>query len=352
MDRSIVEGMEEGEFRVAVVGCGAMAETRHLPALGRRPGRRAAALVDPDKGRAQDLARENGGPAVYSSHRDLIEAGGVDGAIVAVPPRLHAPISQDLMRAGIPVLVEKPVALTLAECDAMARAAEEAGVVLAVGLMRRFAPQLVMVKRLLQEGVLGPIHRIEIRDGSIFRWPAATDFPFRKDQAGGGVLIDLGVHSVDLLFWWMGDVTLLEYRDNDRGGVESDCLMKVGLASGGIGELEFSRTRRLRGTAILAGERGWLEVDLAENHLDLSFSEGHHLVGELQQDSGGEVDDQVALIAAEHDDWVKAVVSRTTPRVTATEARRSLALILGAYERREPLEFPWFQPRPAKEGTR
>ena len=346
----MIEGSEGGAFRVAVVGCGAMAETRHLPALGRRPGRRVAALVDRDEGRARALAREHGDPAVFSSHRDLIEAGGVDGAIVAVPPRLHASISQDLMRAGIPVLVEKPVALTLAECDAMARTAEETGVIVAVGLMRRFAPQLVMVKRLLQEGALGPIHRIELRDGSIFRWPAATDFPFRKDQAGGGVLIDLGVHSVDLLIWWMGDVTLLEYRDNDRGGVESDCLMKVGLASGGVGELEFSRTRRLRGTAILVGEQGRLEVDLADNHLDLSFSEGHHLVGEVQQDSGGQVVDQVALIAAEHDDWVNAVVSGTSPRATAVEARRSLALILEAYERRETLDFPWFRPLSERGG--
>ena len=75
----MIEGSGNGEIRVAVVGCGAMTETRHLPALGRSLGRRVAALVD--------------------------------RAIVAVPPRVHAPISQDLMRAGIPVLVEKPVAL-------------------------------------------------------------------------------------------------------------------------------------------------------------------------------------------------------------------------------------------------
>jgi predicted dehydrogenase len=350
-DRKMIEGLEGGEFRVAVVGCGTMAEKCHLPALERSPGRRVAALVDRDEGRARALARVHGGPAVFSNHQDLIEAGGVDGAIVAVPPGLHAAISQDLMCAGIPVLVEKPVAVTLAECDAMARTAEESGVILAVGFMRRFAPQLVLVKRLLEEGALGPIHRIELREGSIFHWPAATDFLFRRDQAGGGVLIDLGVHSVDLLIWWMGGVTLLEYRDNDGGGVESDCLMKVRLPSGSVGELEFSRTRQLRGTAILVGERGRLEVDLVENRVDLSLSKGYHLVGEVQDDFGSGVDDHVALIAAEHDDWVNAVVSGTSPSVTAAEARRSLALILEAYERRKPLDFPWFQPLSVKGGA-
>jgi predicted dehydrogenase len=336
----------KAEPRIGIVGCGAVAELRHLPALA-KASRDLVALVDRDETRARRLAQQYEVPHVFTDHREIL-LSDVDAVIVATPTGSHASICGDLLGAGIHVLVEKPIALTLEQCDAMITAAEAGRAVLAVGMMRRFAHQIRFAKQVLDKGLLGALRFVDLREGSVFNWPLATDFPFRRQQAGGGVLIDLGVHSIDLLRWWTGEATVLEYRDNDRGGVESDCLLNVGLASGGEGVLEFSRTRRLRNTAVLTGEHGTLEVDLVRNAIHLELSEAHGLTGPVHTDAeGSEEQDAIDLMIAEHADWLAAAQGGGRPSVPPEDARRSLALVLDCYARRRTLELPWHRPERA-----
>ncbi len=159
------------------------------------------------------------------------------------------------------MLVEKPMALTAAECDAMIAAAEEGGAVLAVGLMRRFLRSTRFVRHAVQTGLLGRIRRFDVREGIVYNWPVASDFFFRKETAGGGVLIDTGAHTLDSLLWWLGDVRSLDYFDDNYGGVEADCLLQLQMESGATGVVELSRTRKLRNTAIIEGDRASIEVD-------------------------------------------------------------------------------------------
>ena len=104
-------------LRVGVVGCGAVAERYHLPALLASDDVEVVAMVDPVLERAQALAGRAGVPEAYADHGDL--AGRVDLAVVAVPNAFHVTVATDLMRAGVDVLVEKPMARTVAECDEM-----------------------------------------------------------------------------------------------------------------------------------------------------------------------------------------------------------------------------------------
>ena len=90
----------------------------------------------------------------------------------------------------------------------------------------------------------------------------ATDFLLRKETAGGGVLADFGVHVLDLLLIWLGDWASIEYRDDARGGIESDCEIRLRMRSGIEGTVEISRTRNLRNTCIFEGDRATLEVGI------------------------------------------------------------------------------------------
>ena len=121
--------------RVAIIGCGAVTETHHLPTLT-DVEIKPSVLVDTNVGRAQNLADRFHAARATDDYRSCLDE--FDAAIVAAPHASHAPICIDLLRRGIHVLVEKPLATTANECAAINAAAEEGRAVLAVGLMRRF----------------------------------------------------------------------------------------------------------------------------------------------------------------------------------------------------------------------
>ncbi|HEV7786171.1 MAG TPA: Gfo/Idh/MocA family oxidoreductase [Thermoanaerobaculia bacterium] len=337
------------KLRLAVVGCGAVAAIHHLPALSLCRSAEAVVLVDADPGRARELAARFGVPETATDVRSL--PGRVDAAIVALPNSLHAPVSIDLLRQGVHVLVEKPMALNVLECDAMIAAAETGRAVLAVGLEFRFFDSSLFVRNLLRDGLLGKIHRFEMHQGVIPRWPFATDFLLKKETAGGGVLADFGVHVLDLLLWWLGDWTDLEYRDDAQGGIESDCELLLTLGSGRrgadtgpvTGTIEISRTRNLANTCLFEGERASLEVGIWDPDPSIRLLLADREValdGRARRPEGSGVDFLEAFVR-QIDDFAAAVREGREPHVPGREGRRSQALIEECYARRQPLELPW-----------
>jgi predicted dehydrogenase len=335
--------------RVAIVGCGAMVEKVHLPQLAIRDDCEVVALVDRAVPRVSALAGRFGIGRVLTSHRDLL-GSDVDAVLVAAPNHLHAPISIELLEAGLHVLVEKPMALTVADCDAMLETARRSGAVLAVGLMRRFAHAGLFAKWAIQAGLLGTIQTFTIRDGFVYAWPVTSDAFLRRATAGGGVLMDLGTHAVDQMLWWLGEVDSFEYYDDSYGGVEADCELHVSLKCGGRGTIECSRTRDLGQTAMIRGDRAELEVSLVGNPVTLRFtSGGQALAGQALGGAAwtGQRQRIPDLIAAEHTDFLDAIRFGGCPAVPGEEGRRSLALIERCYRSRRALRLPWVEPETA-----
>ncbi len=332
------------KVRLAIVGCGAVTAIHHLPAVHASRHAEVTLLVDQDRARAEALARRYGVPEVATDARAV--AGKAEGAIVALPNHLHAPVSIDLLSRGIHVLVEKPMALDLAEADAMIDTARTWSALLGVGLEFRFFDGSRFVHDLLRDGLLGPIRRFDLRQGVIPRWPFATDFMLRKEMAGGGVLADFGVHVLDLLLWWLGDWESVEYRDDAAGGVESDCEMTLAMRSGARGTVEVSRTRNLRNTCFLEGDRGRLEVGIWDPDPVLRL----HLEGsEVVMEGRGRRGEAGALTMAgafvrQVDDFAEAIRTPRETFIPGAEGRRSLALIRACYEQRRPLVLPWSIP--------
>jgi predicted dehydrogenase len=321
------------DLKIAIIGCGAATERLHLPAAAGMAGLRVMALVDRDLGRAQLLATGHGIPHAVTDAALLPERP--DGVLIALPHHLHAPVSKEFLRAGISVLVEKPMALSLADCHAMVEAALSGNAPLAVGLVRRFLPEVRLAKTVVESGVLGAIQSFDLREGSNHAWPSTTDALFRRETAGGGVLIDLGVHVLDTLLYWLGPMNVAEYADDSYGGVEAEVELRLHLANGAMGFVELSRTRELRNTFLIHGTEATLEVDLYRRALRL-LVQGSSLDLKSPPDAfEGDV------FRAQLSAWTEAIRTGRTPAVSGEEGLRSVALIEACYRQRRRLEFPW-----------
>lgn len=342
--------IDQQPIRVAIIGCGGITQKYHLPSVSSLDQCQVTVLVDRDRNRAHRLADAYHVPNVKTSYHEIM--GHADAAIVALPHYLHAPVSIDLLRAGIHILVEKPMAMSSQECNEMIDAAVSSGAVLAVGLLRRFMHSAQRAKQIIADGLLGDIRSFDFREGNVYNWPVASDFFFRREAAGGGVLCDTGAHTLDMLLWWLGDVASFEYLDDNYGGVEADCELHATMGSGAKGIVELSRTRNLRNTAIIRGERGEIEVHLRHNWisfhpLDGTVGVGRNGIVKPRLDKDKQNFRELFLIQLQ--DWLNAIPTGRPPAVTGREALSSVALIEACYAQRRLLQLPWVQPNTRKE---
>jgi predicted dehydrogenase/nucleoside-diphosphate-sugar epimerase len=241
--------------RIAVVGCGGAGQM-HVDALA-RAGVSPTALIDPDPSRRALLAER--WPGIVTALSPDLVADAFDVAIVAVPDQLHAPVTIGLLQAGKDVLVEKPLAGTRAEADAMVGAASSTGRLLAVAQVRRHLAVKGWAHDLLRSGALGAVTHVDASQGGRDDWIATG--PAYVGQAAGGMIASSGVYSLDLLTWWFGPLELVSCRDDSRGWQEADATVE--LLAGDIPiHLEMTRIRSGRNTVRVHTERGLLEVAL------------------------------------------------------------------------------------------
>jgi predicted dehydrogenase len=329
-------------LRLAIVGCGAVTERYHLPALLASPLVQVVGFVDPVVSRAQAFAARVEGAFATNSHLPL--PGSVDLALVAVPNAWHEPVAVDLLRAGVHVLVEKPMARTVTECDRMLAAAAEGHATLAVGHDFRFFPVAQAAHELLAARPLGAIQHVDVRQSAGTRWPCLTPGALLP-ESGGGVVISFGIHTLDLLRWWLGDLEVTSYRDDCAGGVEAECECELRTAEGATLHLELSRRRPLRDTLIAECERGTIEIGIYEPAMiRLSLSSGGPPVEGVVRDPGFDEAPLVTVFTRQLADVVNAIRCGRPPLVDGNQGRRAVALAQACYEKRTPLRRSWDYP--------
>jgi predicted dehydrogenase len=186
--------------RIAVIGLGSIA-VEHLGAYVKNPRSELVAVCDIDLERAKSRADEFGARATGNLD-DILSDSEIDAVSVCVPNTLHAQIAEAALRAGKHVLVEKPMTVTVPEAEALVKAVEETGRALQIGYVRRYAPNALVTKRFLDEGEFGSIYAAR---ATLLR-SAGNPGGWFGDVAlsGGGPLIDLGVHIIDLCWYLMG----------------------------------------------------------------------------------------------------------------------------------------------------
>lgn len=186
-------------IRWGIIGCGDVTEVKSGPGFARAANSTLVAVMRRDGALAADYARRHGVPRWHDDAEAILRAPDIDAVYVATPPDSHRGYVLACAAAGKPVLVEKPMALDRAECDAMIAACRDAGVPLWVAYYRRALPRFLAVRDLVQEGAIGEVRMVTSRQ--FRRLPASADDLWRLDAArsGGGLFVDLAVHTLD--FW-------------------------------------------------------------------------------------------------------------------------------------------------------
>jgi predicted dehydrogenase len=296
-------------LRIAVIGVGYLGR-HHARILATLPGVELAAVVDTNRPRAEEIAAANRTLAL-TDYRDAI--GQVDAVTIAVPTDRHLDVATAFLAAGVPVLVEKPMARSLDEADAMIAAAREAGVPLAVGHTERFNPAVAAARPVVTDPRFIEVHRL-------------GTFPERSLDID--VVFDLMIHDLDVVL----SLVRSEVESIDAVGVPvltgrvDIANARLRFANGCIANLTASRISRDRVRKIRFFQpAAYLSIDYAAQKVEL-----WRLVRDdagPPQIQGGEVDvTNEEPLKRELADFVDAIVSHRDPVVTGEEGRRALAL--------------------------
>ena len=198
------ENVSETEhLRVGIIGCGA--GVFHLEGYAEEKRAKVVALAGLDTERCQELAKRFDIPQTYGDYRELLAQDDIDAVSVVVPNNLHLPVTVAALEAGKHVIVEKPLARNAEEGELMVKAAEEHGKVLAVAFQRRHRHDVQLVREQVASGALGRIYYAKaywLRRSGIPGWGSWFT---SREAAGGGPLIDLGVHVLDMALYMMGN---------------------------------------------------------------------------------------------------------------------------------------------------
>ena len=194
------------EFRVGIVGCGGIANGKHLPALKALPNVKMVAFCDLIRERAEKALKEYGAEdaKIYDTYEELVADPTIDVVHVLTPNKAHAPISIAAMEAGKDVMCEKPMAKTAADARAMVECAKRTGKTLTIGYQNRFRPDSLYLKKCCEAGDLGEVYYARahaIRRRAVPTWGVFLD----EENQGGGPLIDIGTHALDLTLWEMNN---------------------------------------------------------------------------------------------------------------------------------------------------
>ena len=253
-------------IKAAVVGCGGAAWIGHLPWLWENPHVNLVATCALDADHAQRAAERWGAPRAYTDYRKMFEREPLDAVVIATPPQTHAEIAIAAANRGVHVLLEKPMAVTTRECDAIIRAAEERKTLVTISHEKRFNPGFEEIKRIIESGLLGKIFYLVVHWSAAVRLdPDQLCSPDYRDSyhwrwtdpaAGGGILADHLPHYLDLWRWWTGselasiDAELLNVRrdligDQELGGPHEDfAVVMLKFKNGCIGMFETGNAGR------------------------------------------------------------------------------------------------------------
>lgn len=335
--------MPSERLKIGVSGCGAVTRLYHAPALQILQNERhvvVSVLFDPDPDALSQIGLMFPSARAVSTFEELLRQK-LDLVIIASPPTRHFEQAAAALRAGAAVFCEKPMATRVADGEALVTLANRAGRVLAVGMIRRYFPATRVIRELIQSAAIGAVREFRCFEGGPFDWPLRSPSSFRREASGGGVLMDIGVHALDLLGWWFGPCTDLSYADDAMGGVEAEC--GLGLGYGEVrGQVRLSRIWHRPNQYEIFGTKGrlsWtvneaaeIEVQLAGSsyRLNAAIREGAHAAANFHQC----VLDQLRAVTA-------AVLGGPAQIVLGEESLAVLALIERCYGQRALLRMGW-----------
>lgn len=322
-----------------LIGCGRVAP-RHAQSLEQVREARLVAVADIRADRAQHFAEEYRAEA-HLDYCELLARSDVEAVSICVPSGLHAQVTVDALAAGKHVLVEKPIALNLADADRMIAAAREKGLTLGVVLQNRYNSPMQQLRRLVDEGGLGRLHL----GNATVRWYRPQSY-YEDGWHGtwamdGGALMNQSIHHIDAMQWFLGPVQSVQAYTATRAHrmeAEDVGVAVLRFASGALGVVEGSTLtwpQNLEGSLALFGEHGSVKIDgTALNRITL-----WKVAGQLEQEAEiltSQRVDPPSVYGYSHRevirDFAQAALAGRPPGTPGEEARKSLELVLAIYQ--------------------
>lgn len=337
------------QFRIVIVGAGAISHIAHVPAVLASPLARLAGVVDPDQARAKTLCRAYGLDIAVAATLEELSVS-FDAAIVATPNDLHAPVAKALIENAIPVLIEKPVATSTADALELAALAEARQATAAVGYHTRHSGACQALKQVIESGEFGAALRFAHQDGSRGGWSPLSSYNLDRARAGGGVLVTTGTHFLDRLIWLWGMPSAVDCRDNGFSGPESHCIARFRFARPDFelaGSAFFSKVVNLSESTVVETEAGHLLMasDAADT---ITFRPHANPRLEYQVKPRGSGHDPRGLYQRQLEDFIDACQNRRPPCVDAATGALTSQLVADLYANRADLAHDQFQNSPMR----
>lgn len=326
------------KLRAAVVGCGAISERLHVPDYATCPDAEIVGLCDKDASRAKALAAKWAPEAaIYTDYKKMLAEVSADCVTVTLPNVLHCPVTIDCLKAGAHVMVEKPMATSLAEARKMCDAAKKAGKLLLVNQTQRLINAHKKAREVIQSGVLGKVLHVNgvFGHSGPDNWAPGADWFFNKKSARFGAMADLGIHKADLIRYLAGkeiaEISAYSARLDKKGTVEDNFVSSFKFDDGTVGMLSASWTFYGKGDnyIIFHCEKGSLHVN---------WDPAHPCIGHLEHPEGRIFFDPPPPIEKYPESWgvdvsghfVAACKGEMEPFCTGEEGMKSLQVILAA----------------------
>ncbi len=334
----------EKKIQIGVIGCGKIAQTRHLPEYAANPAVKLYGLYDLNAARTASLAEQYGAKA-FASYQELLDDPAIDAVSVCTANAFHCEVTVAALQAGKHVLCEKPMATTLAECEQMVEAAKKSGKFLMIGHNQRLARAHARAKELILQGEIGDIvtFRTTFGHGGPETWtvdPNSVWF-FDKKLAVFGAMADLGIHKTDLIQFLTGQhvVEVSAYLgtldkklpNGELIGVDDNAICIYRMSGGVVGTMTASWTYygAEDNSTVLYGTNGMMRIyDDPSYSIAVVKKNGERVFYDIDRIQTNDNQTSSGVI----DLWVSSLVNNKAPEISGEEALNAMRAVFAAME--------------------
>ena len=335
-------------FGIGIIGCGKIAQVRHIPEYADHPEAKLLGFYDINQQRAAALAEQYGGTA-YATVEELLKNPEIQAVSICAANFAHAELTIAALNAGKDVLCEKPMAITLPECEAMVEAADKNGKFLMIGHNQRLAKAHSMARSLITDGLIGDIitFRTTFGHGGPETWsvdPGLNTWFFDKNRAAMGAMADLGIHKTDLIQYLTGQqvvrttarVTTLDKRDAQGNliSVDDNAVCIYEMSGGAMGTMTASWTYygAEDNSTILYGTKGIMRIyDDPAAAIKVILPDGSKISYDVEAIQTNDNQTKSGVI----DLWMDCLVNRKAPEISGRSSLAAMRAVFASIQSSE-----------------
>ena len=335
-------------FGIGIIGCGKIAQVRHIPEYAEHKAAKLLGFYDINKERAAALAQQYGGTA-YATVEELLANPDIHAVSDCAANFAHAELTIAALNAGKHVLCEKPMAVTLEECEAMVEAAKKNGKFLMIGHNQRLAKAHAVARKLIVDGLIGDIvtFRTTFGHGGPETWsvdPGLNTWFFDKTRAAMGAMADLGIHKTDLIHFLTGQqvvrttarVTTLDKKDADGNliSVDDNAVCIYELSGGAFGTMTASWTYygAEDNSTVLYGTKGIMRIyDDPAISIKVILADGSKISYDVEAIQTNDNQTKSGVI----DLWMESLVDGKAPEISGESALAAMRAVFASIKSSE-----------------